>query len=73
MIQTLPLDKLKQVTSQNLMLFVIMNNLGYKKWIERYLQECPGEIKDDNHTKRLNKVMLNVKSAVAELNEKQGN
>ena len=46
---------------------------GYKKWIERYLQECPGEIKDDNHTKRLNKVMLNVKSAVAELNEKQGN
>ena len=46
---------------------------GYKKLIERYLQECPGEIKDDNHTKRLNKVMLNVKSAVAELNEKQGN
>jgi len=46
---------------------------GYKKWIERYLQECPGEIKDDNHTKRLNKVMMNVKSAVAELNEKQGN
>lgn len=50
-----------------------MNNSGYKKWIERYLQECPGEIKDDNHTKRLNKVMLNVKSAVAELNEKQDN
>merc|ERR1712046_485629 len=25
---------------------------GYKKWIARYLQECPGEIKDDNHTKR---------------------
>ena len=52
---------------------VTMINSGYKKWIERYLQECPGEIKDDNHTKRLNKVMLNVKSAVAELNEKQGN
>ena len=56
-----------------MMFFVIMNISGYKKWIERYLQECPGEIKDDNHTKRLNKVMLNVKSAVAELNEKQGN
>ena len=56
-----------------LIFLVTMNNSGYKKWIERYLQECPGEIKDDNHTKRLNKVMLNVKSAVAELNEKQGN
>ena len=73
MTQTLPSDKLKQVRSLILPFLVTLINSGYKRWIERYLQECPGEIKDDNHTKRLDKVMMNVKSAVAELNAKQGN
>ena len=29
---------------------------GYQKWIYRYLSECPGHVKNGNHSKRLRKL-----------------
>ena len=33
---------------------------GYQKWIYRYLSECPGHIKNGNHSKRLRKLTNNI-------------
>ena len=36
---------------------------GFRKWIARYLQECPGESKNDVHDDRLTKIAQNTEEA----------
>ena len=40
---------------------------GFRKWIARYLQECPGESKNDVHDDRLTKIAQNTEEAFEDL------